>query len=164
MTSFLLRLAIKKTYKASQKGALAIGLPLRPSRKSHVEASGNTLPGPTLLGAVALATITAIEPMTWEKARVAHTCNRDSVCRRGSETESQFPGLSGLPVAESYPIQHPGQHQEHQARAKVMFRDMAQQLLPMEYRERETKFPTTSGTISGHRDRRRKQPRARCEI
>lgn len=53
--------------------------PLRPSWKSHLAASGKTLSGPTLLGAVARATITQTEPMIWAKARVAHTCNRDRV-------------------------------------------------------------------------------------
>ena len=48
---------------ATQKGADAIGEPLRPSEKSHLAASGKTLSGPTLLGAVARATITQTDPM-----------------------------------------------------------------------------------------------------
>lgn len=48
---------------AIQKGADAIGDPFRPSWKSHFAASGKTLSGPTLFGAVARATITQMEPM-----------------------------------------------------------------------------------------------------
>jgi hypothetical protein len=64
---------------AIQKGAEAIGLPRSPFPKSHVPASGKTLPGPILLGAVARATITHIAPMTCENANVAQTWSRDRV-------------------------------------------------------------------------------------
>jgi hypothetical protein len=65
---------------AIQKGAEAIGLPRNPFPKSHVPASGKTLSGPILLGAVARATITHTEPMTCENANVAQTWSRDRVC------------------------------------------------------------------------------------
>ena len=64
---------------AIQKGAEAIGLPFSPFWKSHVPASGKTLDGPILLGAVARATITQIEPMICENAKVAQTWSRDNV-------------------------------------------------------------------------------------
>lgn len=65
---------------AIQKGAEAMGLPLNPSWKSHFPASGKTLSGPILFGAVARATITHIEPIICENARVAQTWSRESVC------------------------------------------------------------------------------------
>ena len=65
---------------AIQKGAEAIGLPRSPFPKSHVPASGKTLSGPILLGAVARATITHTAPMTCENANVAQTWSRDRVC------------------------------------------------------------------------------------
>ena len=66
---------------AIQKGAEAIGLPFSPFPKSHVPASGKTLSGPILLGAVARATITQTAPMTCENANVAQTWSRDRVCK-----------------------------------------------------------------------------------
>jgi len=69
--------------RAIQKSGDAIGLPFKPSvEKSHFAASGNTLPGPMLLGAVALATMTQIEPIICENAKVAQTCSRDNVCSK----------------------------------------------------------------------------------
>jgi hypothetical protein len=65
---------------AIQKGAEAIGLPRSPFPKSHVPASGKTLSGPILLGAVARAIITHTEPMICENAKVAQTWSRDRVC------------------------------------------------------------------------------------
>lgn len=65
---------------AIQKGAEAMGLPLSPSWKSHCPASGKTLDGPILFGAVARATITHTEPIICENARVAQTWSRESVC------------------------------------------------------------------------------------
>ena len=65
---------------AIQKGAEAIGLPFSPDWKSHCPASGKTLDGPTLFGAVARATITHTEPIICENARVAQTWSRESVC------------------------------------------------------------------------------------
>jgi len=65
---------------AIQKEGEAIGLPRSPFPKSHVPASGKTLSGPILLGAVARATITHIEPMIYENANVAQTWSRDRVC------------------------------------------------------------------------------------
>ena len=79
-----------QTDMATQNGAEAIGLPFRPPAKvlgldtkkkknsslllkSHLAASGNTLPGPTRLGAVARATITQTDPIIWANARVAQT-------------------------------------------------------------------------------------------
>jgi hypothetical protein len=54
--------------------------PAKPSRKSHFDASGKTLSGPILLGAVARATMTQTAPMICENARVAQTCSLERVC------------------------------------------------------------------------------------
>lgn len=78
---------------AIQKGAEAIGLPRSPVfPKSHVPASGKTLSGPILLGAVARATITHTEPMTCENAKVAQTWSRDRVCGAIIRLLSQMEG------------------------------------------------------------------------
>ena len=94
---------------AIQKGAEAIGLPRSPFPKSHVPASGKTLSGPILLGAVARATITHIAPMICENANVAQTWSRDRVygtvllisVMNGGQIKRK------LPEGESYRDPHP---------------------------------------------------------
>lgn len=119
---------------AIQKGAEAIGLPDSPCEKSHFPASGKTLSGPILLGAVARATITQTEPMICENAKVAQTCSRDSVCGPTisiSVTYDWNENYGNLPEGESYPGQHLEWHPKLPTTAKGICRGKGLPCPPM---------------------------------
>lgn len=140
-----------------------IGLQSDALLKSQADASGNTLPGPILLGAVARATATLIVPITCAKANVAHTCRRESVygIERFSNTLWHVKAFY-RPEVESFRDRHLGPHLGRPTTAIATYPDTAQLYLPRECTRLGRTCPRASGTNAAPQGRPRRPVAAKC--
>lgn len=152
---------------ATQNSQLPKGESLIGSWGSYNPKSGNTLPGPIRLGAVALATITAVDPMICARHRVAATCTLLRVCNKiiprptpwiASRTPSQ--SHNDATVKKIWVALSECEHHF----MLTYFRDRDLRLQPMEYREQHCWYPITSGTTLVHLVQPQRWEVARCAV
>lgn len=118
---------------------------------------GNTLPGPTLSGAVPRASMTMHEPRSWAPAKVAQTCRRERVWSRiiprptpwsASSTPSHSHRQVPLVLSAT-------EFNDLALHASLTCKDPRRH--PKGCTDPYQRYPTTSDTTSARRDRRQRR-------